>query len=179
MDDPNCERIAHRSTRGEGRFAKSRWAELSVYYMHQVAPGGRRWYAETTGKSSIDGETDRRNLFGADSLALALAHFDDTAPARAVKEQAQAWLADNHDTVERDRTGFNGTTDAEAIDWLYGMKRPSLDAMRRLSEDFGMVKLAEGTVMVPLAAAAVYIDLASFRWASEQRLKAKGEQDNG
>ena len=54
MDDPNCERIAHRSTRGEGRFAKSRWAELSVYYMHQVAPGGRRWYADDVWKRNED-----------------------------------------------------------------------------------------------------------------------------
>lgn len=96
MDDTNKpERIAHRSTRGEGRFAKKRWTEISAYYLHNPPLGGHRFVVETKGCSSVPGEGDRTTRFAAATLALALARLDDgrglSGPARSVIEQAQAW----------------------------------------------------------------------------------------
>jgi hypothetical protein len=92
MTDPTKgERIAFRSTRGEGRFQKQRWSELAVYYK-AGGLGGQVFTAELRGCSAIEGELMRRTCLSSNSLERALQHFNDSAPARSVRDQAHVWL---------------------------------------------------------------------------------------
>lgn len=180
MDDTTgAERIAYRSTRGEGRFRKQRWIELAVYY-HPTPPlGGQRFIAETVGRSEVEGETDRRTTLGSASLDRALQHFENSAPARSVIDQAHVWLEKNPIDVEYDilkgarsfnpapAASFDGTTDREALVWLYGPEAftpdgtPARGMIARIAADFGMgessvrMTLKAGTgLRVPLAVVA-------------------------
>ena len=92
FDTTKAVRIGHRTTKGEGVFAKHRWTELALYFLREPAQGGVRFVAEIAGHSDVPGEQTRTSRLGAQTLPLAFAHFDDSAPARSVIEQAEAWL---------------------------------------------------------------------------------------
>jgi hypothetical protein len=89
-DVPKGERIAFRSTRGEGRFQKARWSELAVYF-DPNAPQGHCYTAELKGCSSHEGEKEFRTGISSASLERALQHFNDSAPSRSVRDQALLW----------------------------------------------------------------------------------------
>jgi hypothetical protein len=186
--------IAHRSTRGEGRHTKRRWTELSVTFLHIVPPGGARWIAETVGKSEVAGERTITRRMASVSLDQALAWFDNSAPARVVGEIATLWLHDNAELVSRDLRGdtaceaadaFTGTTDAEALIYLYGADAvASRGFQARVARDFG---LGESTVRmalkgaaglrVPLTLAAAAMDRDAFHAAARARTEGEGVID--
>jgi len=175
------ERIAFRSTRGDGAFAKRRWTEMSVHY-NPAAADGNTFVANITGKSDHDGETDRVQEIACPTLWLALQHFDDSGPARSVIRQANVW-------AERKEHEHNGakptlapamiipTDDKAALAMLYGAEAlEQRGFVARVARDFGLgessvrMALKHGTgIRVPLVAIAGLID----------RAKLGGEADRG
>lgn len=93
-------RIAHRSTQGNGRFVKTKWVELSVWYNPSPVEGMYRFVAlaavhvEGKGAISVTG-------LGSDALRLALAHFEDTPPARYAITMAHDWAEQNGIDIRR------------------------------------------------------------------------------
>lgn len=179
---PNTpERIAFRSTRGEGRFAKRRWSEFSVHY-NPAAADGNAFVANITGKSDHEGETDRVQEIACPTLALALQHFDNSAPARSVIEQAHVWAERKHQAHEGMKPALAPalilpTDDMTALAMLYGAEAIEQRGFQaRVARDFGLgessvrMALKHGTgIRVPLVAIANLID----------RAKLGGEADRG
>ena len=177
---PNTpERIAFRSTRGEGRFAKRRWTEMSIHF----DPGAQNAFvANIVGKSDYDGETDRPHETAYHTLALALQHFGDSAPAQSIADQAQVWAERYADRPKAQPAAAPAmiipTDDMEALTMLYGSEAiEQRGFMARVARDFGLgessvrMALKHGTgIRVPLTAIATLIDRA--------RLGAK-EADRG
>jgi len=93
-------RIAHRSTQGNGRFIKTKWVELSVWYNPSPAEGMYRFVALATVQEARKGATSVTGL-ASDGLRLALAHFEDTPPARFVITMAQEWAEQNRVDIRR------------------------------------------------------------------------------
>lgn len=174
------ERIAFRSTRGEGRFAKRRWTEMAVYYdAASAAVGGNAFIANITGKSDYSGETDRVNETAYHTLALALHHFDDSAPAQSIVDQANVWA---ERIAERgaarpaaDPAMMIPTDDMAALAMLYGQEATERRGFQaQVARDFGIgessvrMALKHGTgLKVPLVAIALLIDRAKLAGMQE------------
>lgn len=162
-------RIAHRSTRGSGTFQKPRWTELSVYYDRKPGPGGQRWIAEIIGRSLADGERDKISSVACNKLEQALRYFDDSAPARSVAEQAHLWCEQHVAELENAAHAFTGTTDEEALDWLYGPgARDQRGFAARFAADFGV---SDSTVRMALdKGAAIRVPLLAVVGLMDRRL---------
>jgi hypothetical protein len=167
INDPDLgQRIAFRSTRGSGAFAKLRWTELAVFHRHEGAEGGRCWTAVTCGCSDVEGESDRRTMLVTNDLERALQHFDNSAPARSVAEQARAWEEENAAILAKRPAATDINDDEEALAWLYGADVVGKRGfVTRIANDFGMgestvrMALANGTPLkVPLTAVARLVE---------------------
>ena len=109
---------------------------------------------------------------------MALAHFHDSAPARSVRDQAEAWALIAAPVIAAGENGeqpFTGSTDREALAWLYSedvVGKHGIGA--RVAADFGLpsessvrMALKNGTgLRVPLVNIVAFIDRAAFRAAS-------------
>lgn len=166
-------RIAFADTKHLGR---ARWSELAVYHLKD---SDKPWLAVSTGMSSRDGEVpivDRQNTFG---LERALDLFDDSAIGRSVKSQALDW-AEHHQAAQgiasdgnvvvsgtlTPTARFTGTTDQEALDWLFGKDaglRPAARAFDMGESTLRMALKNQTAVRVPLAAIARYVDRERFQ----------------
>jgi hypothetical protein len=172
------ERIAFRSTRGEGRFAKRRWTEMAIHY-DPAAADGNRFIANITGKSDYEGETDRVNETAYHTLALALHHFDDSAPAQSIADQASVWaerMVEQHERAKAAAPAMTiPTDDMGALAMLYGQEATERRGFQaQVARDFGIgessvrMALKNGTgLKVPLLAIAALIDRAKLAGMQE------------
>lgn len=174
MDTINMDtakRIAFADTSHLGR---PRWSELAVYFLPEM-PEGKAWLAVSTGMSSRAGEVPLVDKLHTYSLDRALELFDDSQVGSIVKAQARDWAeAQVSETMrfasegnpQTSANAFTGTTDSEAIGWLFG----DGVSMRRVAEALGLgestlrMGLNKGhAVKVPLLSVISYLDRERFR----------------
>lgn len=182
-----AERIAFATSEPAAVVGPTRWTELAVYYLRKCpAQPGRRWMAVSRGCSTHPGETEKEEVITVGTLARALKLFSDSQLGRSVCAQAEDWAERNASLVLRDsqriripllKPGkglserFTGTTDREAIDWLYKGEtdggRSTLESM--LNADFGLgertaqVAFRRGSeIRIPLVKALRYFDREAF-----------------
>lgn len=91
IDTTKGERIAYRSTQGDGIFAKDRWTELAVYFQRQPQLGGHRWCAEVKGCSAVPGDRTQTRSRSSHTLEGALEIISSGKPGAALKAQARDW----------------------------------------------------------------------------------------
>jgi hypothetical protein len=166
-----AERIAYADTKHLGR---PRWSELSVHYLKEPADGGKRWLALSVGMSEKPGErpiTDKLLTF---SLERALDLFDDSPIGKQVKAQARDWAEEREagdevagHPIAQPAAGeaFTGSTDEEALAWLFGPEHKGREAARVLGvgESTMRAALKNGTgIKVPLVHVLPFLDRARF-----------------
>lgn len=151
MTTTTHELIAHRSTRGQGVFAKARWTELSVFFIPNPGPGERRFMAETKGCSDHKGERERIATLFSDSLDRALDHFRNdrgelSTPGRMVADQAHVWAENNADRISAAGSGQPGVySDAQ--------REKAIDALVDLPMTSDSLRVAYGAAVDAVAAA--------------------------
>lgn len=174
MNDPinmdKAERIAFADTK---HLNRPRWSELSVFYLHEPTAEGKRWVALSVGMSSRAGETAITDKLVAYALDGALALFDDSPIGKIVKAEARDWAT--HHQADGDEvaghpaaTRFDGDTDKDALDWLFGDTVKSGAARAKalgLNESTLRQQVGGAGVRVALRSVLPFIDRAAFRAA--------------
>lgn len=177
IDLSKATRIAFADTKHLGR---ERWSELSVFYLPEPLQDGRRWVALSVGMSDRQGErpiVDRLVTFG---LERALDLFDGSKIGQSVQSQARDW-AEAHFGQDYDAghpvvpqgakpaagERFTGSTDAEALAWLFGpdVSRRKMGDALGVGESTLRQQIDGKGVRVPLLTLLPFIDREAFRAA--------------
>jgi hypothetical protein len=193
-DYERAERIAFASSApDDNRFA--RWTELAVYFDRE--DDRRPWIAVVRGCSNHPREKLREEVVRVGTLERAMKLFDDRSPLyRSVAVQAEEWRSDQ--VVEDMEKGpisaeilgtelqasperFTGTTQDEALDYLFG---PLLESAKPQTLVERVFEIGESSVRmqivqkrdikIPLRTAARYMDRDAVRRAAT---RATGEGD--
>ena len=182
LEAQGAELIAYGSTEhggaGPRAQARPRWTELSVWYLHNPGPGGKRWVSQSAGMTRISGEQERITRLPSGTLERALKLIDQNGELGvAVAETAREWAEDNRVTVENGRSGrLEFENDEAALTWLYGQPDQGHKGFASmLAKDMGigestarMQMANKRAVMVPLRSLLPFVDRAAFRRAREE-----------
>lgn len=168
IDMSKATRVAYADTTHLGR---DRWSELSVYYLPEAVDGGKRWVALSVGMSKRPGEkpiTDKLVTFGLDQ---ALKLFDDSPIGVKVKAEARDWEQHHFGgddvaghPIARQAAKFDGSSDEEALAYLFGDKLPRSRqaAALGLNESTLRQQLGGKGVRVALLSVLPFIDREAF-----------------
>lgn len=183
-------RIGFSSSIADGR---SRWTEIAIWYLTDAKHWRRPWVSEVIGRSTVEGERDKRSVVAVGSLERAVKLFDDSDLARVAILQAEQWREENADRLRRRPTeDALPTTDAEMLAWLYpGSVLKNWPVL--IERDFGTgesttrAALKNGTdVKVPLRAVLRWFDREAFQrdreagaWAIAAEAQRKSDREPG
>lgn len=168
IDTTKATRIAFGTTEAPDRM---RWSELSVFYLDQATPEGKRWLALSVGRTRLEGERTLQDHLLTYSLEACLNLFDNSSLGRSVKAEARDWDEHNRPGMVEvgnpaPREQFAGTDDRAALEWLFGQdpNRTAVAAKLGLGESTLRMALKNGTPLkVPLLSIIPYVDRAQFQ----------------
>lgn len=178
-DLTHAQRIAYADTTHLGR---DRWTELSVHYLPTPTPEGKRFVAQSLGRSRRAGEETRSTSLVTFGLERALELFDDSPIGVAVKAEARDFAetqlgAHGHPSSRADCQPPELESDEAALAWLFGDELSN----RARAEALG---LGESTMRKQLAGSGSGVRVALLRVApfldrEAFRAHVAGGQANG